>query len=671
MEDPMTPIRLDIGTLLELDGTVYSVEQRLGTEIELRDASGRASYVTDAMLQQAWSESRLTLQPRTHRGRVASSAQTNVTAISLPESEQHKMIRYWQFGKAMFEAAGQAAKLNVRTRQEIAIEVSRMNGWVEPVPSASTLYRIARLWISSNGTALAHAPRHAAKGNRKPRLLPKVEEIMAEVIPFRLMTPQLLTMADIHEAVRAEITRYNEHVPEAERLPLPSYSAIRHRIRTMDQYRVVKARLGENVARRRHGIFGPGHEATRVNEVWQIDHTPLNILLVDIEMGVIIGQPYITAAIDQYSRCVVGFYITFEPPSFLSVARCLEQAIAPKDFLSAHHPDIANPWPCCGVPERILVDNGREFHSQALTTACALLNIHIDYAGRKSPWTKGIIERMMKVVNHSFSHKISGTTFSHFLDRGDYDASKFAVVPYDLFIKVFHKQVVDVLLREVHRGISDIPVLRWTDNVQEWPVLLPPKRDDLKFLLSKHVGQRKVQHYGIDFLSLRYSSPDLTRIRRLPEDQHTADISYDPSDIGCIYVTHPAIEDRLRIPCTAFRYASGLGEWSHNIIKRYTAEQLGKQIDDRELLAAKVQIATMLEDAFSKKSLKHKKKMARMLGTETAKLHGIEPAAPSTVSGQPLIEHQPQLLPQPSTDDDLDMSDMTASLDMPTREAKI
>jgi len=663
----MTPIRLDIGTLLELDGIVYSVEQRLGSEIELRDASGKASYVTDATLQQAWSESRLVFQPRTHRGRILSSGQTNVTAITLPESEQHKMIRYWQFGKAMFEAS-QAAKLNARTRQEIAVEVSRMNGWVEPVPSAATLYRIARMWIGSNGAALAHAPRHAAKGNRKPRLPTRVEEIMGEVIPFRLMTPQRLTMADIHEAVRAEIARYNERVTAAEKLPLPSYSAIRHRIRTMDQYRVVKARLGENVARRRHGIFGPGHEATRVNEVWQIDHTPLNILLVDTDIGVIIGQPYITAAIDHYSRCVVGFYITFEPPSFLSVARCLEQAIAPKDYLPAQHPAIVNAWPCHGVPERILVDNGREFHSQALTTACALLNIHIDYAGRKAPWTKGIIERMMKVVNHSFTHKISGTTFSHFLDRGDYDASKFAVVPYDLFVKAFHKQVVDVLLREVHRGIRDIPVLRWTENVQEWPVLLPPKRDDLKFLLSKHVGSREVQHYGIDFLGLRYSSDDLTRIRRLPKDLHTADVSYDPSDIGWIYVTHPAIEDRLRIPCTAFRYASGLGEWSHKIIKRYTAEKLGKQIDDKELLAAKVQIATMLEEAFATKSLKHKKKMARMLGTGTAQLHGIEPAAPPAAAGPPLIEHQPQ--PQPPADDDLDVSDMTASLGMPTRENK-
>ena len=657
----MIPLKIEAGSILELDGQLYSVEQRIGQEIELRDAAGKASYVTDDNLRDAWAVGKLILQPKSLRD---GTSRNNPQGHALTEADREKMLRYWEFGKAMLDAQMET-RLNARIRLEIAAEVSRHHGWTIPLPSAATLYRIAATWAKTNGAALALAPHHGDKGNRKSRISPEVAAIIDEQIDAIFMAPQRLTYVDVWNDIKAVILSINEQRTAEEALFMPSYSTVRDRIRQKDQYKLTKARHGERVARTKHGIFGPGREASRVNEIWQMDHTVLNILVVDTDSKVIIGQPYITVAIDQYSRCVTGFYITFEPPSYLSVARCLEHAISPKTYVTTTHPEVVNDWPCHGTPERILVDNGAEFHSTSLTHACALLGIHIDYAGRKAPWTKGIIERMMKIVNHSFTHKIQGTTFSNFLDRGEYDATKFAVVPYDVFVKAFHKFIIDVLLRDVHKGIRDIPVSRWINGAQEWPVLLPPRREDLRFLLSKQAGPRQLQHYGIDFLGLRYYSPDLIRIRSLPGDQHTVDVSYDPTDIGWIYVNHPSLDVPLQVPCNAQRYASGLSEWAHKIIRRFTSDKLKKETSEYELLNTKTQIGEMIEAAFTSKSIKGKKKMARIMKKEMSGMHGISPIepAPSTSPPPPPQANAPE-------DDDLDISGFTATFNMPKRDSE-
>lgn len=51
-------------------------------------------------------------------------------------------------------------------------------------------------------------------------------------------------------------------------------------------------------------------EVTRSNQVWQIDHTRLDNLLSD-EEGDLAGCVWITAVIDTWSGCVMGYYLSF------------------------------------------------------------------------------------------------------------------------------------------------------------------------------------------------------------------------------------------------------------------------------------------------------------------------------------------------------------------------
>src|SRR5271166_6991766 len=66
--------------------------------------------------------------------------------------------------------------------------------------------------------------------------------------------------------------------------------------------------------------------------VCQIDHTPADIHFVEVvnDAGVFVSRPYLTIVVDVFSRAILGFCLTIEKPSSLSVALCLAQALCPR-----------------------------------------------------------------------------------------------------------------------------------------------------------------------------------------------------------------------------------------------------------------------------------------------------------------------------------------------------
>jgi transposase InsO family protein len=53
-------------------------------------------------------------------------------------------------------------------------------------------------------------------------------------------------------------------------------------------------------------------EADGPNAIWQADHTPLDIWLVRADGKT--AKPWLTVVIDDYSRAVAGYFLSFEAP---------------------------------------------------------------------------------------------------------------------------------------------------------------------------------------------------------------------------------------------------------------------------------------------------------------------------------------------------------------------
>jgi putative transposase len=50
------------------------------------------------------------------------------------------------------------------------------------------------------------------------------------------------------------------------------------------------------------------------NQVWQCDHTKVDVLVVD-QSGEVLGRPWLTIVVDTYSRCIMGLHLGFDAPS--------------------------------------------------------------------------------------------------------------------------------------------------------------------------------------------------------------------------------------------------------------------------------------------------------------------------------------------------------------------
>ena len=169
----------------------------------------------------------------------------------------------------------------------------------------------------------------------------------------------------------------------------------------------------------------PGeYTAARPLEIVQIDHTQVDIIVVDEQSRKEIGRPWITLAVDVLTRMVTGFYLALEPPSVASIGLCLLHAVYDKASWVAER-DIDAPWPVSGLPGALHADNGSDFRSRAFVRACRNQGIEVVWRLPGKPHFGGDIERLIGTQMGAV-HLLPGTTFSNPGERGSYRSSKAA-----------------------------------------------------------------------------------------------------------------------------------------------------------------------------------------------------------------------------------------------------
>src|SRR2546426_6935098 len=285
--------------------------------------------------------------------------------------------------------------------------------------------------------------------------IPKLGTVKANTLPFVVLTS--------NEERRLGET--NKLRPEGERLPIPSRATIYREVARRSPYEVMVARYGKRRAEMEFRVAGAGPDTCRALQRVSMDHTPIDMIVVDDNSMLPLGRPTITSALDEHTRCPMGFYTGFEPPSCLSVMRCLKHAILPKTYIQREFPSIKNRWECYGVPELVVVDNPPEFHSSHFERACLQIGTDIQYAKVLVPWYKGKLERFQGTMNHDLMHGTPGTTFSNIFERDDYDPSRYAVVLLSTFREMLHKWIIDIYFETPHRGIKDTPAHRWRSEM--------------------------------------------------------------------------------------------------------------------------------------------------------------------------------------------------------------
>jgi putative transposase len=416
------------------------------------------------------------------------------------------------------------------------------------------------------------------------------------------------------------------------------------------------ARYGKRRAEMAFRVSGMGPHTSRSLERVVMDHTPSDLIVVDDDSMLPLGRPTITTALDEYTRCPMGFNAGFEPPSCLAVMRCLKNAILPKTYVRREFPSIKNQWECYGVPELIVVDNPPEFHSSHFERACLQIGSDIQYAKVLVPWYKGTLERFQGTMNHDLIQGNPGTTFSNILERDDYNPNQRAVVMLSTFRELLHKWIIDVYLQTPHRGIVDTPAHRWHSERRDLPPPLPPSAAELDTVLGMTV-QRVVFHYGIELEGLKYNGSELGELRRRIGTAAKVELTFDPGDLGHINVLDPQKGTYFLVPAVDQAYAKGLSLWQNRVIRRYSRHELKGRTDPVALAEAKAAIRALVDRDLNRKSIHSRKRHARFTEGQM-KNSPAEKVADLPFSGPPVV---------PLYTDDPALPVFEADLDLPLR----
>ncbi len=189
-------------------------------------------------------------------------------------------------------------------------------------------------------------------------------------------------------------------------------------------------------------------------ECVEVDHTVLDLMVVDEKEGLVLGRPRITLFIEWSTRACLGFTVGFEGTSTQTVLECLRTAVSLKDYVQTMYDKVQNEWPCWGLPRYLKLDNGPEFHSETFRQTMAELGIHLIYCPRKKPWFKGRVERAIKSLNVDLMATLPGATLTQLYNRitGN-DPSEYAVIDIHTLRHILHIWVIDIYHQDYHRGV--------------------------------------------------------------------------------------------------------------------------------------------------------------------------------------------------------------------------
>jgi putative transposase len=370
---------------------------------------------------------------------------------------------------------------------------------LRPIADATGLsFRTLQRWVAAYRRAglpaLARKTR-ADSGERRgisDRLRQAVEGLALEKPP--------LPLTSVHRQVRQFALMIGE--------PVPSYWVVRDIVLNLPEDLRTLAHQG---ARRFGELYEMVHrrEASKPNAVWQVDHAQLDIVLLQEDGSV--GRPWLTAVIDDYSRAIAGYYLSFDPPSTLRTSLALRQGIWRK---SDPH------WQVCGIPDVLYSDNGADFTSKHLEQVAVDLKMRLVFSTPGKSQGRGKIERFFRTINEMFLCDLESYT-----RRGRRTAT-LTLRQLELLFRTF-------LIETYHRiPVADAelaPSARWEEG--GFLPRMPESIEQLDLLLIEEIRSRRIRRDGIHFQGFRYLS--LTLAAYMGED---VTIRYDPRDMAEIRV---------------------------------------------------------------------------------------------------------------------------------------
>ncbi len=491
-----------------LDELMFSDRSRLLSEdlvIEVPEAGGDVASVTwSAASESARSRAR---DRAAHVREVLTGYRSGCALTALPWEPQHRFrtelrkrdrmaakakdlgvgLRTVQRWVSQYESEGEAGLISVK-----AVQHALGNKTFE-------LFEHAALDVMREHTGMSRPTRGYVIAHAKARLV-------ATYGPGAVRIPSQTTQYRI-------LNRLNRLYP------LFSYSTKRNR----------------DIAARPLLPYGKMHP-TRPGEYLLMDTTHLDVFAMDPHTLRWVGVD-LTIGMDWYSRCVTGLRLTPVSTKAIDAASVLYQCFRPmpagRDWpAEAVWPphgvprsvlverEVLNPRSVLAatpaiVPETVVVDHGKIYVGEHLTSACRQMGISIQPARLRVGYDKGPVEWFFRTIREGFLQELPGYKGPDVYSRGvapEQDAFFFI----DELETLLREWVATVYHRRPHDGVGEpglwalrlSPVQMFEHGIARAGYLEAPRDPCLAYRFLK-VEWRTIQHYGVEIDNRVYRGPGL------------------------------------------------------------------------------------------------------------------------------------------------------------------
>jgi putative transposase len=260
----------------------------------------------------------------------------------------------------------------------------------EQLPRLSTRTVLRWLAAAQEGVQRLAVDRGAARRGKGALEAGAGGRVKAYTLALIVQNP-LYTALQIHEALQGE---FGDHVEvDGEQVALPGKRALEIALKRWraEHHTELLALTNPDAFVSKVRPSGSYDDATRLNQLWQIDASPADALCTD-------GRYSVYLCIDVWSRRLI-IYVSKTPRSE-AVQLLMRKAIAA--------------W---GVPEAVKTDNGSDFVARATRRLFQALGIEPITSQAFSPWQKGIIERAVRTFQTDCARTLPGFIGHSVADR--------------------------------------------------------------------------------------------------------------------------------------------------------------------------------------------------------------------------------------------------------------
>lgn len=450
-------------------------------------------------------------------------------------------------------------------------------------PSTSAVMKWARDYQLSAGNAITLVDKYRMVPRTK-QIPEALEAVVWKVLKRDYFTPARYSAQHAFNQLQIEVKNLVKAGELAVNDSDISYTTFTRRIHEVDKYHRVATR--EGVARARmvcRTAFIEGYPNYPLERV-EVDHTPLNWVVICDRTGLPLGRPTLSIAIDAYSGYVLGFYLSFYGPGVTSVSGVVRSTLRVKTDI-VKSANLANPWLSHGMGDEWVVDNGLEFHSFAFKTIAMALGVDLMYCRVRTPWLKPRVERFFSTLNTITLTK--GRVSKRVANVISIDPYKDAAISFGDLVNGLLQFIVDVHPFEPNWRKMARPFDLFKEGLERCPpAIFPGSLDELNLAsgLSKELtlGQGGIENFGLPYGSVDFK----TLVNR-----HGTGIKvlckWDPDDMSLLYVQDPKTLEWITAQCRWLHYAEGLSHNQHQLIRKFAREDLKNSGALETLLQAK------------------------------------------------------------------------------------